>query len=331
MNLSSVRELKLNLSQTILANVVSTIRKRTAFGVASRSLSTVDALPRTLALGIAPRGREFRLAIRVQHRAMENSPEIELMRKRAKGEVDVRYVGRVTKSAKPWHQRRNRPLRIGGSIGHFNITAGTLGCFVRTRVDGVLHILSNNHVLADENRGKLGDSILQPGVTDDGQNPEDAVGKLAKFEKLNRVGANLVDCAIVSIKNSIKIRIKKLQGLGDLAGAGPVFLDARTKVAKVGRTTGLTRGRVTAFELDNVVVGYDIGNLRFDNQIEIEGAGLGPFSQGGDSGSLIVDEDLRAVALLFAGGDQGGTNGQGLTYANPIQKVLDVVEAELAF
>jgi hypothetical protein len=101
-------------------------------------------------------------------------------------------------------------------------------------------------------------------------------------------------------------------------------------VAKIGRSTGLTRGRVTAFELDNVVVGYDIGNLRFDNQIEIEGAEAGPFSQGGDSGSVIVDEELKAVALLFAGGDQGGTNGQGLTYASPIHKVLEVLAVELA-
>ena len=35
------------------------------------------------------------------------------------------------------------------------------------------------------------------------------------------------------------------------------------------------------------------------------GAEDGPFSQGGDSGSLIVDEKQLAVALLFAGGDQG--------------------------
>lgn len=152
MNLDSARELKLTLSQTILANVATTIRSRSAFGVASRALSTVDDIPRTLALGIAPRGREFRLAIRVQHRAMENSPEIELMRKRAKGEVDVRYVGRVVKSVKSWHQKRNRPLRVGGSVGHFKITAGTLGCFVRARIGGALHLLSNNHVLADENR-----------------------------------------------------------------------------------------------------------------------------------------------------------------------------------
>src|SRR5947207_824962 len=147
MNLTSARELKLSLSQTLLANVANTIRSRSAFGVASRALSDMSPVPRTLAVGIAPRGRELRLAIRVQHRAMENSPEIELMRKRAKGEVDVRYVGRVLKSAKRWHQKRNRPLRIGGSIGHFQITAGTLGCFVRRRSSGVLHILSNNHVL----------------------------------------------------------------------------------------------------------------------------------------------------------------------------------------
>ena len=119
MNLDLARELKAAFSQTIFANMATTIRSRAAFGVSSRALSTVDDIPRTLALGIAPKGREFRLAIRVQHRAMENSPEVASICRRAKGEVDVRYIGRVLKSAKPWHQKRNRPLRIGGSVGHF--------------------------------------------------------------------------------------------------------------------------------------------------------------------------------------------------------------------
>jgi hypothetical protein len=44
-----------------------------------------------------------------------------------------------------------------------------------------------------------------------------------------------------------------------------------------------------------------------------------------------VDEDLRAVGLLFAGSDQGGANGQGLTYANPIRLVLDALKVDLAF
>jgi len=108
-------------------------------------------------------------------------------------------------------------------------------------------------------------------------------------------------------------------------------LDIGDNVSKVGRTTGLTHGRVTAIELDNVVVGYDIGNLRFDGQIEIEGAGEGAFSQGGDSGSLIVNAERKAVALLFAGGDQGGSNGRGLTYGNPIDKVFDSLEVDLLF
>jgi len=331
MDLNSVRELKFSLTQTVLAGAAQAVRSRTAFGVASQKLSGVSQIPRSLALGVAPRSKQdFRLAIRVQHRAMENSPEVELIRKQAKGEVDLRYIGRVTKLAKPWHQARNRPLRIGGSVGHYKITAGTLGCFVLPRGGGALHILSDNHVLADENRGKAGDAILQPGAYDGGKNPADAVAKLAKFEKLKRQGANLVDCAIAAVNEGLKANRRKLEGLGDLAGVGAAFLDAGAKVAKVGRTTGLTRGRVTAFELDNVVVGYDLGNLRFDNQIEIEGAGDGPFSQGGDSGSVIVDEELKAVALLFAGGDQGGTNGQGLTYANPIHKVLEVLAVELA-
>lgn len=194
-----------------------------------------------------------------------------------------------------------------------------------------VHLLSNNHVLADENRAKLGDTILPPGAFDGGKNPKDVIGSLAKFEPMNRIGVNFVDGAIATSKESIKFDMRKLQGLGNLAGVGPAILNAGTKVAKVGRTTGLTRGRVTAFELDNVVVGYDIGNLRFDNQIEIEAADDGAFSQGGDSGSVIVDEKRLAVALLFAGGDQGGSNGRGLTYANPIQTVLDTLKVDLAF
>jgi hypothetical protein len=44
---------------------------------------------------------------------------------------------------------------------------------------------------------------------------------------------------------------------------------------------------------------------------------------------LIVNDDLMAVALLFAGGDSGGTNGMGLTYGNPIRAVLDALKVDL--
>jgi hypothetical protein len=116
-----------------------------------------------------------------------------------------------------------------------------------------------------------------------------------------------------------------------LAGVGPEFVDEGETVHKIGRTTGPTEGRITAFDLDNLVVNYDMGNLRFDNQVEIEGVGDQAFSDGGDSGSLIVNADVEAVALLFAGSDAGGSNGLGLTYANPIHRTLKDLKSTLLF
>lgn len=44
-----------------------------------------------------------------------------------------------------------------------------------------------------------------------------------------------------------------------------------------------------------------------------------------------MNAEMQAVALLFAGGDVGGSNGLGLTYANPIHRVLKDVKATLLF
>ena len=45
-------------------------------------------------------------------------------------------------------------------------------------------------------------------------------------------------------------------------------------------------------------------------------------AQPGDSGSIVVDENLRAVGLLFAGSDQA-------TLINPIVNVLKTLQVEL--
>jgi hypothetical protein len=86
---------------------------------------------------------------------------------------------------------------------------------------------------------------------------------------------------------------------------------------------------VTAFELDNLIVAFDIGNLRFDDQIEIEGGGTEPFSDGGDSGSLIVNGERQGAALLFAGSDSGGSNNRGLTFANPLRNILAALKVDM--
>lgn len=329
MNIDNARGLKASLLENVTANFAEATAVR-SLGIRSQKADPTKTALRTIAIGISGKGKQHQLAIRLQRRLLEDHPLITKIRKQAKGEVDIKYVGKIVKleTAKKLQQRR-RPLVIGCSIGHFKITAGTLGCFVRDRSTGEVLILSNNHVLANENNAVAGDAIIQPGDLDGGKKSTDAIGKLRSFVRLKKTGTNVVDCAVASIKSGIKFDQHKLGTFGNLAGLGLEVVVDGTEVRKVGRTTGQTKGRVTAFELDNVVIEYDLGNLRFDDQIEIEGAGSNAFSDGGDSGSLIIDKDRGAVALLFAGGDQGGSNDKGLTYANPIRTVLDALKVDL--
>jgi hypothetical protein len=329
MKLDSARELKTRIHDTVIRPLASSVVTRRTLGVAAQPLAITGEVPPTLALGITrkPQG-DYSLAVRVQKRGLEKSPAIDTIRKLAKSEVDIRYIGRVAKFSK--FRERTRPLKIGLSIGHYMITAGTLGAFVRDLAGGAVMILSNNHVLANENKARHGDPILQPGPFDDGTDPADRVATLTRFVSLKQTGPNLVDAAVATLDPGIEYDARNLTGLGGkLAGAGSSFLDDQTPVGKVGRTTGTTRGKVVSFELDNLLIAYDGRALQFDNQIEIEGKGKAPFSEGGDSGSLIVDSDRLAVALLFAGSDQGGTNGKGLTYANPLASVLSALKVEL--
>jgi hypothetical protein len=103
--------------------------------------------------------------------------------------TDVIEVGVI----RALHKRKHRPVLPGTSIGHFAITAGTLGIVVDRA--GQQYILSNNHVLANENNADIGDAILQPGPTDGGRE-EDKVAELADFIPINFQGVNLVDAAL---------------------------------------------------------------------------------------------------------------------------------------
>jgi hypothetical protein len=107
--------------------------------------------------------------------------------------------------------------------------------------------------------------------------------------------------------------------------AGTIGAIAREK--KTGRDVILSNNHVLANE--NAAKIGALGSLSFDNQIEIESVGRSSFSAGGDSGSLILDEENLGCALLFAGSERGGPNDRGLTYANPIATVLKRLAIEL--
>lgn len=208
-----------------------------------------------------------------------------------------------------------RPTACGVSVGHFRITAGTLGCLATKRgvSTGDHFILSNNHVLADSNTGTVGDDILEPGPIDGG-NPADPIARLSDFEPIDFTApTNTIDAAIAQVINTADVTPDILGSIG-VVQQPPMAAALFQSVRKNGRTTRHTVGIITDLAAD-IRVRYGNQVAEFQDQLGILGAG-GLFSSGGDSGSLIVDAvTRRPVGLLFAGG--GGT-----TFGNPIDPIL---------
>jgi hypothetical protein len=279
-----------------------------------------------IALGVAPASaKDFVLAIRVQRRELLKAAVVEDLIRSAHGEVEVRVIGKIKTRQAP--RDRPRPVTIGSSAAHRDVYAGTLGCFVRTGA-GEVCALSNNHILANENRAAVGDPILQPSAWDGGSDPDDVIAHLAAFESLQTNQTNRVDCAIAALAAGIEYDPRSLTGGGTL-NAEPLEPLADLRVEKIGRTTGRTVGRISALNVIVLGVEYDIGTLRFDGQLEIEDTDQ-PFSDAGDSGALIVDADgHRPVGLLFSGDEEPEPGRPGVTYANPIAEVLQALQATL--
>lgn len=194
---------------------------------------------------------------------------------------------------------RTRPVRPGYSVGHFKITAGTIGagCYDLSPLPGIpprYYILSNNHVLANSNNANIGDPVLQPGPFDGGAMPRDVVGRLSRFVPIKFGGpCNYVDAAVAELPFELIDRDVYWSGYpASAAKAATVGM----LLKKTGRTTSFTTGRVTAVSA-TVNVNYGGGQVaKFCNQIITTN-----MSAGGDSGSLVLDFQNNPVGLLFAG------------------------------
>jgi len=226
--------------------------------------------------------------------------------------TDVEAVGYPRRFAID-NQLRQRPV-LGGVSGSPSLKAagyrfaGTLGVVL---VGQASYILSNNHVLADENRLAVGATIVQP-ATLDGGTAADRVARLADFVPLKFGNArNWMDAAAARFDTGVSVN-PTILGIGPLTGAGDPSLNLL--VRKAGRTTGLTEGIVRVVRFDVFDVQYDQGMVRVDDVMVIENT-AGPFSRPGDSGSAIVDTQGRVIGLLFAGSDL-------VTFAIPIRRIL---------
>jgi len=121
-------------------------------------------------------------------------------------------------------RKRNRPARPGCSIGFALpppqddlLMAGTLGAMV---TDGqVRYILSNNHILANENKLPLGAAIFQPGLLDHGNPGADAIAHLSRCSELSYTAPNRLDCAIAEIVSPESVGSAVMPKIGKIGRA----------------------------------------------------------------------------------------------------------------
>lgn len=211
------------------------------------------------------------------------------------GEVvtDVVEIGPVVAES---FRERVRPVMAGCSVGHPAVTAGTLGAVV-THKGKAGHILSNSHVLADSGRATKGDAIVQPGTADGGVDPRDRIGTLVAFVPFIYSAEgfpNRVDAAVASVRKAAgpdpSIR---------LVGHPPTGVTTQVRrgmrVHKVGRTTDQTFGVVQDVNV-RIALTYPGGRVGFRDQILCT-----RYTDGGDSGALVLTSSDRAVGLHFAG------------------------------
>jgi hypothetical protein len=262
------------------------------------------------------------------------------------------------------HQARLAvPVQLGSSSGSnadydasqgqlSDCCGGTLGALLQD-TSGTQYVLSNNHVLARSDQSIPGETIIQPGLIDNGCTPygfgpgTTPVATLTGYPSLSSSATN-VDAAIARVTRGLVdpkgdiLELGTKQQDGTLGAAPPGTSSTSGKgeaaslgmmVAKSGRTTGLTCAAVSAVSVD-VVVDYftDCAETAhsmtktFTNQIAVSGTS---FSDAGDSGALVVDSaNAEPVGLFFASGTD--TNGVEHAIANPVSDVLATLGAQVS-
>ena len=224
----------------------------------------------------------------------------------------------------PNHQVRNMHFGVSGgnvnNIGKAFCCSGTLGSLL---TDGTnRYILSNNHILALQDKAVAGQAISQPGLIDNGCR---AATTVANFTTAPPLGSN-VDAAIAQL---IPGTMDSTGFIEDIGVINRTIVDPTVglAVAKSGRTTGFTTGTIASTNT-SVKIQYQVNcnqgkkyTIVYTNQVIINSS---TFSAGGDSGSLIVTNNgsFNPVALLYAG-------SSSTTIANPIREVITKVGAAL--
>ncbi len=258
--------------------------------------------------------------------------------------TDVVEIGQVKTLAltedgekMPFRHDRQRPAPGGVSVGHREVTSGTLAVWVRDKESGEPLILSNNHVIANttsgnDGRASINDPVLQPGPYDGGDSSNDVIAHLKGFVPIYLEAAEAQCPTSRQFEQSLNLllqlfvpgyrvkfhRLSEQVNLVDAAVASPVETSYATdeilglgkiqgvrkpgvgmRVIKSGRSSGISEGEINVVDTTIKIDMGPIGTAVFDEQIVTS-----RMASPGDSGSLLIDRENYAVGLLAAGSNQ---------------------------
>jgi hypothetical protein len=196
--------------------------------------------------------------------------------------------------------------------------AGTLGAVVKDEAGG-RYLLSNNHVLANVNQNPIGHPIL-------GDDMQTRIATLSAFVPLDVNGPNEVDAALARLDDASAVRTALRSPPGPLADDTPTAAILGNQVCKRGAGSGFTTGTVQSPLASKRIEDEQGDSLLIVDAMVIEDSEEA-FSVGGDSGSLIVDQQQkRAVGLLIGRTD---TSETGFSIACPIDRTLELLAEEI--
>jgi hypothetical protein len=191
--------------------------------------------------------------------------------------------------------------------------SGTIGALIRKPSDRKLYVLSCNHVLAACNHVPVGMHIMSPSNKDSSPSYP-APRAIARHKEICELRSGEPTLVSAGREDLALAEITSVDAVSSWQGEDPFGYDAPKQAAvlksnlsvkKVGRTTGLTIGRLQAALNTPTPVLFRTrhftATVYFHDVWSVVGQRGAAFALPGDSGSLVVTEDAeKAVGIIFA-------------------------------
>lgn len=221
------------------------------------------------------------------------------------------------------------PIQPGVSVGNLQrTTTGTMGLEVSDSHTGRAGLLSNWHVLCGSPAAKSGEQICQPGPQHSGSQPPRVIAILERWAPLD-AGC---DAGLALLEAGVAVRQTLFDSQITVSGMEKARLGM--KLLKYGVGSGLTHGMI-----DGIGGAYRVPYSAYgDTDRWIDGLRIvadpdvpqNEVSLTGDSGAVWVNpSNGKAVALHFAGEDGPGPTAD-YALAQPLQRVVDLLDVEIA-